>query len=123
MIKICNQSDIESCEIDFKVRKIISNHLAEILTANDITDITELGAIYYATSLDSAQSLIDFCSIEWSVKIIVNDRNEQSIYYLCCYVVSNDIAIDVLIPKSVLDKESLNLVEETVNRRDYYYFC
>lgn len=122
MTKICNNTDVENSALDFKVRKIIANHLAEILSANNISDLSELGAIYYASDLGTVRKLIDIKSIEWSVQISVDDENEKSTFFLCCYVLSNDVAIDVLFPKSILDKESLRLVEEPVNRRDYYYF-
>lgn len=123
MTKICNQTDIDKSKLGFVVRKIIANHLEEIFSANDISDLAELGAVYYTSELSAVKKLIDLNSIEWSTQISVDDKNVKSMFYLCCYVVNNDVAIDVLMPRSVLDDESLRLVEEAVNRRDYYYFC
>ena len=122
MKKICNNTDVENSALDFKVSKIIANHLAEIFEANGITDISGLGAIYYAPSLNAVTTLIDINYIEWAVKIYVNDENGQSIFYLCCYVVDNDTAVDVLMPESILDGNTLEQIESAVNRRDYYYY-
>ena len=81
MTKICNQTDIDKSELDFKVRKIISNHLAEIFSANNISNLSEVGAIYFASDLDTVGMLIDIKSIEWSVQISVDDGKEKSMFF------------------------------------------
>lgn len=123
MDKISSFDDLRVSPIPGSVKEYLQKYLKHLTDAYRCSEISRFGCVYYLSQPQDINNYADmgltrelketpfeFCN----ATSIINSHGGETCLFHGCYIFSNDFAIDIFVPESVLDFDTKKHFEENM---------